>query len=200
MEQAGIRRLVPDEDAVAPTPFAIDLGQGRAEGQHGVIAVQIETPDRLRLADRAVMRVMEQQGERGTAAAQAANGGDQLRLVPFMHDDHIGPVERGLHLREAGEGAGGQLGIVRVEGVEPCLAVVAQQVLQAPGSLGFEGEHLMPAMHQVPQHAAQEMRVAMVPAGGQRMGEVDELHAATVPGSSRLRYTASIASAIAATV
>ena len=41
-EQAGVGGLVPDEDAAAPAPAAIDLGQRLAEGQHAVIAVEIE--------------------------------------------------------------------------------------------------------------------------------------------------------------
>jgi hypothetical protein len=45
MKQAGVGRLVPGPDALAPAPAAIDLRQRLAEGQHAVIAIEVEGAD-----------------------------------------------------------------------------------------------------------------------------------------------------------
>src|SRR3546814_9297130 len=73
----------------------------------------------------------------------------------------------------------------------------------APAVARFPGRDLVATGDQVRQHAAQEMGVAVVPARLQRMGEIDELHAAT-SGSSvasgRPRYAPILLSAIAGPV
>ena len=42
VKQPDVGRLVPDEDAIAPAPAAVDLRQRLAEGEHAVIAVEVE--------------------------------------------------------------------------------------------------------------------------------------------------------------
>ena len=71
MEQASVGRLVPGPHAVAPTPSPVDLRQRLAESQDAIVAGQIERAHRLRFADCAMMRVVEQQSETVLPPAEA---------------------------------------------------------------------------------------------------------------------------------
>jgi hypothetical protein len=51
--------------------------------------------------------------------------------------------------------------------VEPWLAGVRQQVLEAPPSIRFKRRYLMPAGLKLAQHAAKKVGVAVVPAASQ---------------------------------
>ncbi len=121
---------------------------------------------------------MEQQGEARPRLSQRADRGDQGRVVPLVHDHRVGAIAQGVEVRIRAVGYGGELGIGVPVGGETGLAGVLQQVGQAPGALGLEGADLVAARDQLAQHAAQEVGVAVVPAGGERMGEVDQPHAA----------------------
>ena len=81
--------------------------------------------------------------------------------------------------------------------------MIGEQVLQAPGRLRLEHPDVVAAPHQLAQHAAQEVGVAVVPARLQRMGEIDDLHAgwpakAAKAGDNGRDKRAACASAIAA--
>jgi hypothetical protein len=61
-----------------------------------------------------------------------------------------------------------------VEALQSRLAVVAQQVGSAPAIARFIGDGVMSAPLQLAHNTAQEVRVAVVPVGYQRVGEDDE--------------------------
>ena len=187
MKQGDVRRLVPDEHPPPPTPAAVDFSQRLAESQHTVVAGQVEGLDRLRIADRAVVGIVEQQREPPSPRPLPADGGDQLGVVPFMDDDEIGAVTGLRDIEPHRVDRRAEFGIGALEGFEPPAPVIGEQPLQAPGALRLIDLHLMAAIDQVAQDAAQEVGVAMVPAGGQRVGEVDDPHAAASLSSAAAR-------------
>jgi hypothetical protein len=103
-----------------------------------------------------------------------------------VDEDEVGAVER---LAEVGGGA--RVGLGREAGVgpppaeEPGLAVVADEVLAAPAGRGLERPDLVAAGQQLARDAAQEVGVAVVPAGLERVAEQDDPHAAAATGAAR---------------
>ncbi len=177
-EQAHVGRLVPDEHPPAPAPPAVDFRQGLAERQDAVVAFEVEGLDRRRIADRPMVRIVEQQGVAAAGAPPASKLGHQDRVGPFMDDHQVGvfaDLGGGLGIAVGG---GRQLRIGPTPGLQARLAMVLQQVLEAPGALRLVGLDRMPKGDQLAQHASQEVGVAMVPARGQRMSEIGDLHAA----------------------
>ena len=126
------------EDAAAPAPAAIDLGQSLAEGQDAVVAVEVEGVDGLGVADGAVVRVVEQQREarrrRGARAptrptsAGSFHSCTMTRSAPSQSRRRIG-----VRARRSWSSAPDRRARY---GVEPRLAVVGEQVAQAPGARG----------------------------------------------------------------
>jgi hypothetical protein len=92
VEAAEVGGLVPRPDAVVPAPAAVDFAQRFAERQHTVIAGEVVRLHRLRFADGAVMRVVEQERVTCAALALLAERGDQGVVVPLVDDDEIGAV------------------------------------------------------------------------------------------------------------
>ncbi len=178
-EQAHVGGLVPDEHPPAPALPPIRPGQGLAEGQHAVVARKVERGDRLRIGDHPMMGVVEQQPEPAARGAQTADPRHQHGVIPFVHDDQVG-VGAG-RLGDGGgvaEAGGAELRIGFPPGFQTCLAVVAPQVGEAPGVFRLVGGDLVSSPHQLAQHAALEMGVAVVPAGAEGVGEVADPHAA----------------------
>jgi hypothetical protein len=68
----------------------------------------------------------------------------------------------------------------RADRVDRRGAAVAQQVRPAPAVLRLVGRHLVAAIAQLRDDAAQEVRVAVVPVRQQGVTEDRDLHAATV--------------------
>jgi len=56
--------------------------------------------------------------------------------------------------------------------------MILQQIGQAPRSARLIGSYMVTPSGKLAEDAAQEMRIAVVPAGAQRMREVGDLHAA----------------------
>jgi hypothetical protein len=57
--------------------------------------------------------------------------------------------------------------------------MILEEVREAPRALGLIGDHLVPQRDQLAQDAAKDVRVAVVPAAPERMGEIGDPHAAT---------------------
>ena len=180
VEEAQVRRLVPGPDAIAPPPLAIDLRKRLAKGQDAIIAGEIEGADRFGIAHGAMMGIMEQQGEPGAGRAPAAECGHQRGIVPLVDDDEIGrfdhfrPVVRPIVDKRA------KLGIGRPEAAKALRPVIGEQIFEAPGAARLAWDDVMAPRDQLAQHTTQEMRIAVAPAGEQRMGEIDDLHAASL--------------------
>ena len=61
MKRMRVGRFVPDEHLFAPAPLPIHGRKCLAERKHAVIAVEVEGTDRVRVADRSMVSVVEQQ-------------------------------------------------------------------------------------------------------------------------------------------
>ena len=96
---------MPDEHALAPAPAPIDVGQRLAEGENAVVAVEIEAPDRVGVAHRAMMRIMKEQREPRAAPTRRADGGNEPGLVPLVHEDQVGVGRRCVEIASAPIGA-----------------------------------------------------------------------------------------------
>ena len=73
-------------------------------------------------------------------------------------------------------------------GAQPRLPMIRQQVVEAPRPFRLKRDHFVATGLKLPQHPAEEMGVSVVPAALQRVGEVDDPHAAALRCcSSRLR-------------
>ncbi len=125
---------MPDEDPSAPAPAPVDVGQGLAEGQDPIVAVEVEGPHRVRLADRTMVRIVKQEREAPAGFAGLSRGGHEGRLVPLVHDDEVGlrAGRGGIEVRAVAMRV--KMRVMAAEGVEPCLPGVARRLsrLQAP--------------------------------------------------------------------
>ena len=198
-EQRGVGRLVPDEGAPPPSLRAIHFGERRAEGEHAVVAGEIERPQRRRLADAAMMRVVEQEGEPAARDARASDGGDQRRVGPFMDENDIGGVGHRGHIGRGAIPCRGEFGEIRLEPCQRVRPVIGEKIGAAPPVCRLERLGRVAARPQLPEDAAQEVRVAVIPAGGERVDEVDEAHqaAAVRAPASTERCTPAVPSTIA---
>ena len=136
----------------------------------------------MRIADGAMVRVVEQQGEAAAGTARLTEPCDQGRIVPLVNDDEVGVLAELLGIRLGADDRRMQLRVQRPEGGQSGVPVVGQQVLQAPGRRGFVDRDRVSTRGQLTQHPPQEMRIAMVPAGEQRVREIDDPHARTPLG------------------
>ena len=119
--------------------------------------------------------------------AVGADPGDESGLVPLVHEHEVGALQRPVEVELRPEHRRAEAGIKFAEALQPGLAVVPEQVVAAPGAGRLEGGDVVSVKLQLPQHAAQEVRVAVVPAGGKRVREGDDLNAAAARRSSAAR-------------
>ena len=194
-KQGQIGRLVPGEDLPAPAMPPIGVAQHIAKGEHPVETVEIESGNRLPVSHHPMMRIVEQQQIPPTAATMRGDALDQGRLVPFMHQHDIGAVERPIQIEPCGVVDGDrQIGIGLAPRFERRLALLGNQIAGAPPIRRLERPDRDAAALTFAEHAAQEMRVAVVPVGSQRMAKQHEFrHHATsrCAGSATIsRYSA----------
>src|SRR5207248_3753920 len=131
----------------------------------------------------AVMRVVEKQPERGAALAQSAQLAHEARIVPLVHEHEVGASDRArqIELFVIADGSDARVGT-------PCSlergdTVLGDEVLHAPCVLRFVHVDARSAFDQFGRDAAEEMGVAVVPVGEQRMAEDDDVHATAPVGS-----------------
>jgi hypothetical protein len=176
-EAAHIRSFVPDPGKPGPARAHVAVRDALTKCQYAGIVTEVERFDSRWVGDAAMMRVVEEQ-----AAARArrafAEPIDQSRIIPFVHQRHVRAGERPLavEVRERVAMAA-QLGKAPREFIHGRTAFAHEQVAQAPALGGFVDLHFVPARQQLAGAAAQEVRVAVVPVGHQRMIEERELHA-----------------------
>jgi hypothetical protein len=99
-------------------------------------------------------------------------------LVPFMDKDEVGAIDHFRHIGVCRVADRAEFGIGGTIGVEPLRPVIGDEVGEAPSVFGRVDADVMAAGEQFAHYAAQEMGVAMVPAGGEAVGEIDDFHAA----------------------
>ena len=171
MIQRDIGGFVPGEDPVGPAELQIDLPKHLAEGEHAVESVEIELRKLVGRADRTVMGIVKEQGEGRTLRPPAPDLRDQIGRIPFMHDDEIGAIKRPVEIEAGIVAADVDAGEERRDVVHGMTAAFADRVQPAPAVDGFEHDDLVPERMELARIATQEMRVAVVPAGGEGMIE-----------------------------
>jgi hypothetical protein len=133
--------------------------------------------------------IVEQQGEAAPGLAQVADAGDEVRRCPFMHDHHVGVVQRRCVVEPGSVSGDRQVGKPDSEALERSGAMVRDQVRAAPSVFRLQHPCQMTAPFQIRQDTPEKVRIAVVPVGDHGMGVEDELHAATA-GVMRVEYNA----------
>src|SRR6185437_154330 len=122
-----------------------------------------------------MMRVMEEQLEAAHSGAMPAELRNQLGRIPLVQDDDTGTLQHAIEIevRRVIEGAA-QSRKSGVEGVDRRIALLLAQVPQAPARQRLEYADLVSTRHQLACHSAQEVRIAVIPVGDQRVAEENE--------------------------
>ncbi len=148
------------------------LPQDFAECQNTVIILQPAYIDLAGGCEEAVVGVVKQKPELCAAPAQESDPTHQLGLVPFMDDHGVHAVQRPFHAGKTRRIKNGpEVTEAPVEFESRPGAVPADEILKAPTVLGFENSHLMSPADQLGGDSPQEMSVAVVPIGDNRMVE-----------------------------
>jgi hypothetical protein len=131
-----------------------------------------------------VVRVVEEERERAARAALAdpAHERGSVHSCTSTRSAPSSAEPRSSSSRSyAGCAGAGTLD----EGTQRPLAVVADEVRAAPAVARLVHAHLVPAREQLGDDAAQEVRVAVVPVGGERVDEEDDPHQTRPPRPGR---------------
>jgi hypothetical protein len=119
-----------------------------------------------------MVRVVEQQHVGAPAGAMAADLSDEIVRVPFVHQHEIGRVEEGFEIDRARiVELASEPGIRAAKRGERVFSVIANEIGAAPPIGRLEHVDAVSARQELGRDAAQEMRVAVVPVGRQRMAE-----------------------------
>ena len=138
---------------------------------------EIELRHRRGLRGGAVMRVVEEELIAAGCAAMLADATHELAIVPLVHEDDVGAGEcRGdVELREVVADRA-KRGERAAEIVERFFSVIGDEVLHAPGIERLVDDDVVIAREELRNDAAQEVRVAVVPVGNQRVVEQRKFH------------------------
>src|SRR3954470_19489489 len=132
----------------------------------------------MRRRYRAVMRVVKQQLECARGPAPATKLFDQPCGSPFVDSYDIGIVECAIEIECRLDIAADRDALQQPRRLDHRpIAAIADRVLPAPSIARFVDGDLMAKPYQLARHSAEEMRVAVVPAGGDRVTEENEVHA-----------------------
>src|SRR4051812_42851487 len=96
-----------------------------------------------------------------------------------MHDHHVCAVQGLIELRSAVILLHVDAGEKPLRLFERLCAAIAKSVHAAPSIRGLTNLHLMAELAEFARDSTQEVRVAIVPAGGERMAEEHDSHACT---------------------
>ncbi len=162
-----------------PASAPINFRQCFPEGEHRVVAVQIEVGDGIRFAHGPMMRVVEKKRESAATRFEPAKTTHQPRLVPLMHNDDIRIRDTGLEIETGAVGNRLQLGVGSSEGGKRTRAMVRQKINHAPAIAGLKHHNVMAEFFQLPEYAAKKVGISIVPARGEGVREIDKPHART---------------------
>ncbi len=97
-----------------------------------------------------------------------------LMRIPLMHDYQAGPFQFAIRIQiPRVVKAAVEVRKCPVESFDRLDPVFGNQVLETPAIARFENAHFMTAGDQLRGHAAQEMRVSVIPVGDQGMCKYD---------------------------
>src|SRR5690606_24900437 len=146
---------------------------------YSIVAVEIETADRIGVADGTMMRVAKKQNEAAAPRPPLSEPSHHPRLVPFVDDDDIRP---GNACFQVGKGIvidGLQLRISGTERIESARPVIFEQIFEAPAGARLAGHRFVTQRDQLTKRATKKMRISVIPARGKRMREINDPHART---------------------
>ena len=100
--------------------------------------------------------------------------------VPLVDDHEVRAIAGLLQitLRPGINGMRCEFGVGGYERLKPSQAMVADQIIKTPGARRLIDSHGVAASDQIAQNAPKEVGVPMIPARPERVGEVDNPHAA----------------------
>ncbi len=169
-EEASVGGFVPGPGVLGPASLAVEVGKDLAEGQDAVEVGQVVAGHGLGVGDGAVVGVVEEEAVGSIAGVMAADAGDESGVVPFVDEDQLYAVEGGVEIeREGVVAAAFESGVGFAEGFEGFWAVLGEEVFQAPGVAGFVDAEVVAAEEEFGGDAAEEVGVAVVPVGQERM-------------------------------
>jgi hypothetical protein len=194
-EEAMIRRLVPGPRTRRPPLAQVDVAHRGAEGQHAVVVREVVACHRLAFGDRAVVRVVEEQPPGRAGRAPLAQPAHQRVVVPLVHEHQRRTVERRVQrgvvgtTRRMDVAHAVELRIRATPALQRLGPALGHQVLRAPRVGRLPARHLVTGQQQLTRDAAQEVRVAVVPVGRQRVAEDHDAHgtASSTPGDATAR-------------
>jgi hypothetical protein len=170
--------FVPRPRAICPAALEIEIPEGVAEREYAVVAAQVVSGHARRIGHRTVMRVVEQQSIRRRATMVRTDRGHERRLGPLVDHHEIGIAQRGVEVdRFPLVRLAAQTRIGAMEAGDRLVAVIAMQVGAAPAVERLQHAHLVSAIQQLAHHAAEEMRVAVIPVRDERVVEHHDAHA-----------------------
>src|SRR5687768_8797618 len=106
----------------------------------------------------------------------AADAPDEVRIIPLMHNDHVGAVQHFIEVdsvRPVKRAAQVRIGGVKL--VNGPFTTLLAQIAQAPVVLLLVNTHGVAALDELRGDAAQEMRVAVIPVRNKRVIEQNKV-------------------------
>src|SRR5437868_6379884 len=168
---------MPGEDRTAPTEPLIDLAQNLSENEHSVIVREIKSAELVRCSDRTVVRVVKQQLKAPAIPPLFAKLRDQVWIIPLMHDDDRGVVQRLVEIKRR------EIVIAQDDAwhqprgfSQGIAAAVLLCIAAAPSVRRLTHDNLVPQPQKLARHSAKEVRIAVIPARYEGMIEHHEFH------------------------
>jgi len=179
VEAPHVGRLVPRPRTRRPAVLEIRVANRITEREHAIVVGEVVLADSGPIGDRAVVRIVEEQRVRTLRPAVRTNRGDERVIVPLVHEHEVGAGERRIQVQTVTVVASADPGELRVgsfEGRNRRLTLLLDEVHDAPRVARFVDADGVTAGDQVGHDAAQEVRVAVVPVGDERVAEDYDAH------------------------
>jgi hypothetical protein len=188
-EHARIGRLVPGPGALRPAQLEVAIAHGVAEREDAVVVAQIAGGQRLPVAHRAVVRVMEEEEVAAARRSVLTDARHHLGIGPLVDEDEIRSEERLVEIeRRRIVQLAPKRWIRAVEVLDGREPVISNEIDPAPSVGRLEDADDRAARFQLARDAAQEVRVAVVPVRHERVAEDHDAHG-TLAGAGRCAST-----------
>gem|GEM_PF-4568549 len=176
-EEAGVGGFVPSPGAIDDALAEVEIAEDVAVGENAVVVPEIIRAHAGAVGDEPVVGVVEE-GDEVVTAAGVADAFDELGGVPLVDDDEVGVFDGFVEIEGCGVvGDAFEEWIGGVEASDGIFAVFFAEVFDAPGVGGFVDEDLVSARDELRGVTAEEVGVAVIPVGDQRVVEKADFHA-----------------------
>src|SRR3569623_1250600 len=142
-----------------------------------IVVTQVVTRHVFWLGQRTMVGIVKQEARTRMGGAIFADTTHELMIVPFVHDDEVGAVDQladlvVLHIVKVAH----ELGNVPMKVGERARSLIAEEMGETPSAVRFIYLHLVPARLEFAHHATQEVGIAVIPVGHQRVIEHHDTH------------------------